>query len=216
MTKLINNIFFTKNNMIDNNSYVVICKDKAVVIDPSWNFDKINKFLIDKKIKNIIVMLTHGHYDHVGDISLFKIDYEVDVFISKHEEQYLVTSNSKRPFSTNINLYQDKIKFYEDYKSISVNDSVFNFLNVPGHSIGSTCIFYNDCIFTGDFVFSDCIGRIDLLTSSFEDMNQSILNFNKIANDNFLILPGHGNWVKFKTLKEINNEYNSFLEYEKK
>ncbi|MEG0230339.1 MAG: MBL fold metallo-hydrolase, partial [Oscillospiraceae bacterium] len=65
-------------------------------------------------------------------------------------------------------------------------------------------IMFDDYIFTGDFLFSDCIGRIDLLTSSEKDMVNSCVYFLKNISNGFIICPGHGDVEKFGKIK-INN-----------
>ena len=65
-------------------------------------------------------------------------------------------------------------------------------------------------MFTGDFLFRDCIGRTDLFSSSNEDMISSL---NKIITypDDVIIYPGHGDNSIIRHEKENICEYLQFL-----
>jgi glyoxylase-like metal-dependent hydrolase (beta-lactamase superfamily II) len=49
------------------NTYLLIDNNEAVAIDPALNDYKLNESLKDTNIKLIGIILTHGHYDHIGN-----------------------------------------------------------------------------------------------------------------------------------------------------
>ncbi len=72
---------------------------------------------------------------------------------------------------------------------INLNINELKIINTSGHSKGSICILYNDILFSGDTIFHNGIGRIDLPGGSEKEMRESL---QKIQNINYKILcPGH-------------------------
>ncbi len=61
-------LYMFQNTRMANNSYIIINKKTAIVIDPSWNGKSIINFLKEKKISVVKIFITHAHYDHIVDI----------------------------------------------------------------------------------------------------------------------------------------------------
>lgn len=216
MINLGNNIFLLKNNRLDNNTYLIKILDTLVVIDLSWNSNNVLNYLKEYNLEQIIFFFTHGHYDHIGEINNFAfMKNNILIYISEKEKNILLDLDSKSPFTYNLVSFKKQIRLYEDNESFILYDKKFVFIKTPGHSIGSMSIIFDNYIFTGDFLFVDCIGRIDLFTSSKEAMFKSCKYFNKNISDNFIICPGHGDIDKFKNIKTINSEFINTINYEK-
>ena len=67
------------------------------------------------------------------------------------------------------------------------------FIVTPGHTAGSMCILSkkDNLIFVGDTLFACSIGRTDLPTGSYEDMEKSLERLAKL-DKNLIVLSGHG------------------------
>ncbi len=93
-----------------------------------------------------------------------------------------------------IGALNEVLKFY-DLKENIVNDIDFDFeiIRTPGHSNDSISYYFKkeNIMFTGDFLFKDAIGRVDLPTGSSEEMIESLYKIMDYA-DNVQIYPGHG------------------------
>lgn len=150
--------------------YLIKLKDKNILIDTS---SKLNRKELKKDLEELnltpkdinIVILTHTHWDHTGNLSLFP---NAKVYASKK------LSKSKKIIDI------DKLK---------INN--IKIIETPGHSIDSICILYKEFLFSGDTLFHrGTTGRTDLPTSSQKDMDKSI---EKLSNTNYEILcPSHG------------------------
>ena len=81
-------------------------------------------------------------------------------------------------------------------------------IKTPGHTKGSACFIVGDCIFSGDTLMKDCIGRCDLPTGNQEDMINSLRKISKLKK-NYKIYPGHG----AKTNLEYEKENNPYLNF---
>lgn len=144
--------------------------------------NEIEKRIDLQNIKHVI--LTHLHYDHVGNIDLFpaaKIyaskkeidDFKLDPFGAVLDEK-IINKLKKRTLNP-----------IKDFSGLQI-------INSPGHTKGSICIFYpsQNILFTGDTYFYEGVyGRTDLPTSAPDHMPETISKLHKYKNA--LICPGH-------------------------
>lgn len=144
--------------------------NKKIIIDTGadYNREELISFLKELNLQPTdinIVIVTHNHFDHVGNIDLFS---SAKVYASKKEFE-------------NENII--------DISKLQIPE--FKIIKTPGHSKGSFCILYNDVLFSGDTIFHrGGIGRTDLPGSSEQEMKSSLELLSKI---NYKILaPGHG------------------------
>jgi len=145
------------------NCYILKKDNKVLVIDPGDDYDKIKQELDDKEVLGILI--THGHFDHVGCIENIVNDYKVEVYSYDNLEE-------------------------KDYE---IDCFKFKVIYTPGHSIDSICFYFEEdnIMFTGDFLFYDTIGRCDLEGGDYKVMLKSIEKI-KQYNRSITIYPGHG------------------------
>jgi glyoxylase-like metal-dependent hydrolase (beta-lactamase superfamily II) len=126
-----------------------------------------------------IVIFTHLHYDHIGNFSMFPnakfyaSEEEIDSFWNDREGTVL------GPIAAKFNVELNELK---DMYGLKV-------IHTPGHTVGSICLLYDGLLFSGDTVFDDCYGRIDLPTSAPDKMDESIALVGELKYD--ILCPGH-------------------------
>lgn len=159
---------------MQNFSYVVYDEQNnmGVIIDPSWDLEKLFEFLEINRISARYIINTHTHFDHVlGN------DYVAEITkaeIIQHEKATHKKDRSVR-----------------DQEIINIGHVELEVLHTPGHSEDSICLIVNkEAIITGDTLFVGNIGRVDLPGSSPEMMYDSLA---KVANldDSLVVYPGH-------------------------
>jgi len=134
------------------------------------------------------ILLTHLHWDHIGNISLFS---NAKVYCSKKEIESFQEDRTDFIRMQDLSLLPelDKIKL-QDIKQLKNKN--FQIIEVPGHTIGSLAFLYKGILFSGDTLFDKqgfSIGRTDLPASVPEKMKESV---NKLLKIKFKILcPGH-------------------------
>lgn len=100
-------------------------------------------------------------------------------------------------------------RLLQDGDSVRIGELPLEVIHTPGHTAGSICLKVKNqkIIFTGDTVFRDEIGRMDLASGSETDMKKSIID--KISNwpEDTKIYPGHGDTATMEYIKRKNNEY---------
>ncbi len=162
------------------NSYVVFDK-KICVIDPGFN----TEFGVDYE-KVDVVINTHCHYDHVANNHLF-----TNAVFYMHEKEI---PYAKTTLGT-AELFKAKYK-PQDFKpipeKINLGETVFEVIHTPGHTPGSICLYEKDSktLISGDTVFSDGIGRIDLEQGNAKQLKKSIEKLSNLEIKH--LLPGHG------------------------
>lgn len=159
---------------MQNFSYVVYDEQNniGVIIDPSWDLEKIFEFLEINRISTRYIINTHTHFDHIlGNDHVAEI---TKAEIIQHEK-----STHKKHRSV------------QDQEIINIGHVELEVVHTPGHSEDSICLIVNkEAIITGDTLFVGNIGRVDLPGSSPEEMYDSLV---KVANldDSLVVYPGH-------------------------
>ncbi len=218
MKKINDNLVIFQDDRMENNSFILINNNKCLVVDPSWNGEKILKYINDNKLILQGIIATHLHYDHVSDLSLFSDNFNnINFYCSKNsndEIAFFEKNNSNGLFfSKNTNLNKFNIIYVDETSDI--DDFNISFILTPGHCESSMCIKFNNDIMTGDHLFIYDIGRTNLLFSNHMKMISSI---KKIVNelDKFnlalLIFPGHGEWSNWEFVKNNNLYIKKYME----
>lgn len=172
---------------MDQNCYLLEKDGKGILIDPGPDGDKIIKETEGIEITHIL--LTHCHFDHT--YSLNKIRGSKLVVGSKK-----CSSNMIRP---EISLSALKSLpdascdiIMEDGEEKDFNGIKIKCIHTPGHTDGSVCFLAENCLFSGDTLFYRSVGRCDLPTGNFSELEASIKNKLYSLDDEIKVYPGHG------------------------
>lgn len=180
--------------MLETNCYVVWSNKKnAVVIDPGDDVDKISLCINDFNLKIKYIILTHGHWDHIGAVKSLAINNDCEILVHKSDLSMLSIEN-------NLN-----IKFIEEDETIVVDDMNIKVMYTPGHTEGSICLKLNTNLFTGDTLFCGSVGRTDLPGGSMDKMMESLNKILKLTEET-TIYPGHGP-ITYLNVEKKSNPY---------
>ncbi len=174
---------------------------ETMIIDPGNVPENLIEVLDAMQVKMKYILLTHCHGDHIGGVSKIKEKYGGKVLI--HTKDALGLKDISINLSTHIGL--EPIILQEDARIndgdlLHVGNLEFQVIHTPGHTCGSISLYCEQekMLFSGDTLFRGSWGRIDLPTSSFEDIIASITNkLIKLPADT-IVYPGH---------RKINNNW---------
>lgn len=168
---------------------------------------RLQKFITDNDLKPVLLLNTHGHFDHAMGNAFVAKTYNVKTYIHADDAEWLAQSAG---IAVN---YGYKIEsppppdgYLEDGQVLRFGQSQLQVLHTPGHSKGSVCFYASDdnCIFTGDLLFQGCIGRTDLPGGDYDEIMESL--FGKIVPlpDDTVVYPGHGPATTLREEKSQN------------
>ena len=167
------------------------------VIDPGYEADTIVDKLSQLGLTLEAILLTHGHFDHVGAVRDLAADTGCQVWLCA-DDLALPTNLTAGPLCYT-NTYAEGTGLHLAGLDISV-------LQTPGHTPGSVCLLTENTLFSGDTLFAGSCGRTDLPGGSWEQMRSSLKRLSEIE-ANLWVLPGHGE----STMLESEKKYNPYL-----
>ncbi len=194
---------------MDNFIYLIGSKStrEVAIIDPAWDIEALLNHIKEKELKLASVLVTHYHPDHIGGgmgghsiegiAELLEKD-PVKIFVHKLEAEGVkkVTGVS----DTDLNIVESG-----DHLTIGEND--IEFLHTPGHTPGSQCFKVNNNLVSGDTLFVQGCGRVDLPGSNSEDMFHSLQKLSALP-DETILYPGHNYsaepYESMEKVKQIN------------
>jgi len=178
-------------NSFDQNTYVVANKKEAIIIDAGAEIEDLERVVKNKKV--LAVLVTHLHFDHIFNIENILEKYNCPVYIQEGYEEKFYSGKKNVSYIMGkelvFNVNEEKIKYYED--NLKIGKFKIEIIKTKGHSEDGVCIKIDDCLFTGDTIFENSIGRTDFYDSSDKEMEKSL---NLIRNIDFkMAYPGHSN-----------------------
>lgn len=170
------------------NCYILYKDYRAMIIDPGYESDALSSFLADKGLVIDIIYITHGHIDHVGGVNDLKRKYPRSVVYAPLKDYYWYAKNPR------MGLHEDVLidVYVKEGDYIAFLDHTFKVIETPGHSYGSTCLYYSNILFSGDTLFKGSVGRTDLYLGSFEALEHSIKHKLYTLPGKTVVYPGHG------------------------
>ncbi len=180
------------------NAYVLSNKKNAYIVDPGSDAKKIVKYINENSLNIIGILLTHGHFDHIGAISKLLISYDVPIYIHSEDTEMLFSykKNMSKPIIAK-EIYlkgSPKIVTLFGGETIYLDNDEINVIHTPGHTDGSVSFYLKslNVVLTGDTLFHMGIGRTDFYGGSVRKLRESI--FGKLANlpGDTIVHSGHG------------------------
>ena len=191
----------------ETNCYIVTDDStrECAVIDPGAEAATILDYLEEHHLQCRFILLTHGHFDHVGAVP--ELMEETGAVLCMHQKDDGITIGGeyyrfRAPAGT---------KFVSEGDVISVGGLSFTVLETPGHTPGCVTFLCEDSdgaegektLFTGDTLFRDSCGRTDFPGSSAEDMLRSLRRLAELPGD-YEVYPGHMDVTSLDRERRVN------------
>ena len=173
--------------------------DKCILIDPGYVPEQLLEEVRRNRKTLEAILLTHGHFDHVGGVKQLAADTGCKVYICAQEVKTPLSYSGGDIYYTDT---------YEDGDIIHVAGLELQVIHTPGHTPGCVCLLCGDSLFTGDTLFRDSCGRTDLPGG---DMPTLLRSLKKICDlpGNLDVYPGHMD----ATTLDRERRFNYYVKY---
>lgn len=192
------------------NTYVVFDDDKkAVIIDPSKDYEGIVNYLKKNELSPVAIFLTHGHFDHFRGVNILIKNYpNIKIYMEEHDFDLLGDPHKNCSYMMNeVGQIDIDCEFVIDKEILHLlKDEDIMVIHTPYHTMGSVCYYFknNNWLFSGDSLFAGGVGRFDLPTSCPRLINQSLAKLKELPGAT-KVYPGHGpNTTISQELNDLN------------
>ena len=194
--------------VIGTNCYVAYNEgsDRCVLVDPGDDVQKIKDRLDGFGVKPAVILLTHGHFDHIWAVPGITAAYpDVKIYAGRGEDALLhdpelnCTARGHNPMTVNAD------RLLDDNEEFEAAGLRFTTLAVPGHTAGSVCYYdrENGILFSGDTLFCGSMGRTDLPTGDERAIFESLVRL-RLLPDETCVYPGHADTTTIGAEKKTN------------
>lgn len=170
---------------LETNCYVVTNENtlECVVIDPGDESNTILAYLEDNHLTCRAILITHGHFDHVGAVEAVMEETGAPVYMNRRDEH--------RPGRKHLRftLPENGIG-YDDGDVLDIAGLRFEIIATPGHTPGGVSIKCENALFTGDTLFKGTCGRVDLDGADPDAEMASLRRLCELPGD-YEVYPGH-------------------------
>jgi len=177
------------------NCYLVSCPEtkKAAIIDPGANSAGIQRWIAEEGVQVEYILLTHGHFDHIGAVDELRELYQAKVGIHK-EDAIMLTSGAHNLSRMLGRSYDFKSADFllEDGQVVQVGNLTLTVIATPGHTPGGVCFLTSEGLISGDTLFDGSIGRTDFPGGSYQELIDSIVKKLLVLPEDTKVYPGHG------------------------
>ncbi len=178
---------------------------KAFVVDPGADYLRIKKRLDDIGITEVThILLTHGHFDHIGAVAQIKQETGAVVCIHRRDASMLQSDQDSLAVMAGVTIQPVKPDYvFEGGETIEAADIQVEVLHTPGHSGGSVCYIAEDVMFSGDTLFYMYCGRTDFPGSDPAEYAHSLREVLGSLKKDYTVYAGHG--IKTTLFAEFSN-----------
>ena len=178
----------------------------GVIIDPGAEATKLAEIIRKKGCIIEKILITHGHFDHIGAVEQLHEEFDIPYFIHKNGEKYLTD------ISYNLSVFYEPYivlkdaNFFEDGDvfSIGKNDKAqLQVIYTPGHTTDSV-VFYdykNGIAFSGDTIFKNSVGAVHFPGGDARQLADSVFNRIFKLPEETLLYSGHSDVTSVKAEK---------------
>ena len=171
----------------------------AAIVDPGGDAELITTQLRAHKLDPKLILLTHGHIDHIAAVAELKATFP-DAQICIHEADAPMLRDPGAALASLIGIAftpTEPDRLLADGDTVALGPHTFEVIHTPGHTPGGIALRVAladqaDVAFSGDTLFAGGIGRTDFPGGSYTQLLESIRQRLFTLPDDTILYPGHG------------------------
>jgi hydroxyacylglutathione hydrolase len=179
---------------IQTNCYVVRADAAApagVVVDPGGEAPELVLQLERLGASCAAILVTHGHFDHVGGVADLAESSGAPVYMPEGERDRLERYSEFAPAGVPGRPYTPD-HLLEGGETIDVAGLSFECISIPGHSPAHVAFYADGHLFSGDLLFAGSVGRVDLPGGDWDTLLESVRTLADRYPPETIVYPGHG------------------------
>ena len=182
------------------NTYIIHEENakSCCIIDPGYQPRTILEKVSSLGLNVEAILLTHGHFDHVGAVKELAADTGCRVFLCVADRAMPAMMTAGKLYYTDA---------YGEGDVLNLSGLTIHVLHTPGHTPGSVCLLCDDHLLSGDTLFAGSCGRTDLPGGDYIFLRRSLKRLAALETD-VQIFPGHGE----STTLSREKQYNPYLQ----
>ena len=163
---------------------------EVAIVDPAWDIDGLLEHIESQGYKPVAALVTHYHPDHVGGSLRGQGIQGVADLIGKRNTPIYVHKEEAAGVRKVTGVSDNDMVQVSSGDTMKIGEIEVEFLHTPGHTPGSQCFRIKNTLVSGDTLFIQGCGRVDLPGSDPDDMYHSLQHLAALPDDT-LLLPGH-------------------------
>ncbi|MDE6189032.1 MAG: MBL fold metallo-hydrolase, partial [Clostridia bacterium] len=123
--------------LLSNNTYLGINeKDKTCfLVDPSTSDSNVAEYIESNSLKLEAILLTHGHFDHIGGVKFFKDRFDCKIYMRAEDVDFI---DNPLKIGRKVEKFTPDV-LVEDGEELEICSQKIKVYHTPGHSKGGVC-----------------------------------------------------------------------------
>ena len=165
---------------------------ECLVVDPAWDTRAILDAAAADDLKITGSLVTHYHPDHVGGSALgFGVPGGVVELLERAPGKVHVHRDEADGLKFVTGVQEGDLLRHDANDKLTLGDVTVELLHTPGHTPGSQCFLVDGALVSGDTLFIDGCGRVDLPGGDPEEMMRTLTTRFSRLPDDVILYPGH-------------------------
>jgi hydroxyacylglutathione hydrolase len=186
---------------------------KAAVIDPAWEVDKIIAFAEGEGYTLDKLLITHYHPDHLGGSMMGQNIQGAAEILNRLDVKVYVNKEEADGAKRVTGMSDSDLVKVEAGDVINVGEIPVKFLHTPGHTPGSQCFLVEGNLISGDTLFVNSCGRVDLPGSDPAAMYHSLNHTLRNLDDATVVYPGHAYSSESRSTIADQKRHNMYMRF---
>ena len=163
---------------------------EVALVDPAWEIDSLLEHVRARDLTPVAALVTHYHPDHVGG-EIFGQSIEGLARLLELEAMKIYVNVKEAAGLKQVTGVSDSdLAPVESGDKLRIGDVEVEFLHTPGHTPGSQCFRVSGALVSGDTLFIQGCGRVDLPGGNPDQLYESLKRLSSLPDD-VVLFPGH-------------------------
>jgi hydroxyacylglutathione hydrolase len=186
---------------------------KAAVVDPAWDVNAIVNFVEAEGYQIEKILISHYHQDHLGGEMMGQNIQGAANLIELIKAKVYVNKNEAEGTKRVSGLSDSDLVKVEAGDIAKIGNLEIKFLHTPGHTPGSQCFLVAGNLISGDTLFVNSCGRVDLPGSDPKAMYYSLNHTLRNLDDSTIVYPGHAYSSESSTTIADQKRHNMYMRF---